>query len=58
MSTGIDWNIVLAVVAIGLTLLFGIWGVTKIYERKHTQKQVVKDDSTGIQSGRDTKIEK
>jgi hypothetical protein len=44
----------LAVVGILLTIYFGVLGVRAV--TKHRQKQIVKEGSTAIQSGRDTKI--
>ena len=44
----------LAVLGIALAVFFGVIGIRAV--TKHKQKQVVKGNSSVIQSGRDTKI--
>jgi hypothetical protein len=53
-----DYNFLLSVVGILLTVFFGILGVRAVTNkiRSSSQKQKVSKGSVAIQSGRDTKI--
>jgi hypothetical protein len=53
-----DYNFLLSVVGILLTVFFGILGVRAVTKkiRSSSQKQKVSKGSVAIQSGRDTKI--
>jgi hypothetical protein len=46
----------LAVIGIGLTILFGVAGAKYIQRKRISQNQDVSGGSNAIQSGRDTKI--
>ena len=53
----IEWGVVIGVVGIGLTIYFG-FRARNVVRRRKSQKQVARDESTAIQSGRDTNIGK
>lgn len=48
----------LAILGIVLSVVFGVWAAKKIVNRQKTQNQTVGKGGVGIQSGRDTRIEK
>ncbi|SFN22267.1 hypothetical protein SAMN05216224_10320 [Thioclava dalianensis] len=48
-------NLILWGIALIVTIVLGVWGIRASRSRK-SQNQDVRGGSTGIQSGRDTKI--
>lgn len=48
-------NLILWAIALIVTIILGVWGIRQARSRK-SQSQDIRGGSTGIQSGRDTRI--
>lgn len=50
-------GVLIGILGVALTVIFGVIGMRAISKNKHSQKQTTKHGSTSVQSGRDTNID-